>query len=109
MARLCLLDEKGEMMQLWEIGSHAVAVGRDQSADVIISDDTLSRRHFIIAPEGPDFVLKDLGSQNGTWVEGERASTATLHHNDCIIAGRSTFLFTTHLAPRAALDAVELD
>ncbi len=108
MARLCLLDDNGETTQLWEIGEHPVAVGRDQSADVIVSDETLSRRHFMIVPEGPDFVLKDLGSQNGTWVEGERAGTAPLHNNDCIVAGRSTFLFTTHLGPRAALDAVDL-
>ncbi len=108
MARLCLLDENGETTQLWELGGHALAVGRDQSADVVISDDTLSRRHFVIAQEGADFVLKDLGSQNGTWVAGQRATTATLRDNDCIIAGRSTFLFTTHIAHRAGLDPVAI-
>ena len=108
MARLCLLDENGETTQLWELGSRALAIGRDQSADVVISDDTLSRRHFVIAPEGSDYALKDLGSQNGTWVAGQRATTATLRDNDCIIAGRSTFLFTTHVGHRAALDPVEV-
>ena len=94
MASLCLLDDDGTKAAQWELGAGPVAVGRDGSADVVIDDDSLSRRHFIIQREGDQYLLKDLNSQNGTWVDGERAGITPLHHHDCILAGRTLFLFS---------------
>ena len=96
MAELCLLDENGAVTQCWEIGNHPVAVGRDEIADVLVPDDTLSRRHFLIWKQGESFLIKDLGSQNGTWVDGERARGTKLSHNVCIVAGRTVFMFCEH-------------
>lgn len=96
MAELCLLDENGAIAQRWEIGNHPVAVGRHESADVLIPDDTLSRRHFLIWQQGESFLIKDLGSQNGTWVDGQRAQGTKLSHNVCIVAGRTVFMFCEH-------------
>jgi pSer/pThr/pTyr-binding forkhead associated (FHA) protein len=96
MAELCLLDENGAVNQCWEIGNQPVAVGRDDTADVLIPDDTLSRRHFLIWREGESFLVKDLGSQNGTWVDGARAQGTKLNHNVCIVAGRTVFMFCEH-------------
>ena len=93
MASLCLLTEDGATAERWELGDEQVAVGRDESADVIIDDQALSRRHFLIRRKGTSFVLKDLNSQNGTWVDGQRAQEANLHHHDCILAGRTLFMF----------------
>ena len=46
-------------------------LGRDD-CDVVLSDPEVSRRHAVVA-EGPDgFTIEDLGSTNGTWVNGER-------------------------------------
>jgi pSer/pThr/pTyr-binding forkhead associated (FHA) protein len=107
MAELCLLDENGAIAQRWEIGNHPVAVGRDESADVLIPDDTLSRRHFLIWQKGETYLIKDLGSQNGTWVDGQRAQGTKLSHNVCIVAGRTVFMFCEHRlqagAPRKPL------
>jgi pSer/pThr/pTyr-binding forkhead associated (FHA) protein len=96
MPELCLLDENGAVTQCWEIGEHPVAVGRDETADVLIPDDTLSRRHFLIWREGESFLINDLGSQNGTWVDGEPARGTKLSHNVCIVAGRTVFMFCEH-------------
>jgi pSer/pThr/pTyr-binding forkhead associated (FHA) protein len=106
MAVLSLLGEDGAQVQRWEIGERPIAVGRDDSADVTIPDDALSRRHFMIWREGDTFVIKDLDSQNGTWVDGQRAQDTKLRQNDCILAGRTLFLFSQHLpgAARAAGD-----
>ena len=106
MAELCLLDENGAVTQCWEIGDQPVAVGRDESADVLIPDDTLSRRHFLIWREGETFLVKDLGSQNGTWVDGERARGTKLSHNVCIVAGRTVFMFCEHLLHPGATHSV---
>jgi pSer/pThr/pTyr-binding forkhead associated (FHA) protein len=103
MADLCILDENGAIAQCWELGDEPVAVGRDDTADVPIPDDTLSRRHFLIWREGEEFMVKDLGSQNGTWVDGQRAQGTKLSHNVCIVAGRTVFMFCEHpIHPHAA-------
>ena len=99
MADLCLLTEDGAVAQKWEIGDQPVAVGRDDTADVTIHDDTLSRRHFLIWREGAGFLIKDLKSQNGTWVDGQRANGVKLCHNVCIAAGRTLFMFSEHPLP----------
>jgi pSer/pThr/pTyr-binding forkhead associated (FHA) protein len=102
------LNEEGAIAQQWEIGNHPVAIGRDESADVLIPDDTLSRRHFLIWREGESFLVKDLGSQNGTWVDGQRAQGTKLTHNVCIVAGRTVFMFCEggfHVAPAHAAAA----
>jgi pSer/pThr/pTyr-binding forkhead associated (FHA) protein len=99
MADLCLLDENGAVKQRWEIGHQPMAVGRDESADVIVPDNTLSRRHFLIWRERESYRLKDLQSQNGTSVDGQRAPGSVLHHNVCIVAGRTVFMFSEHSQP----------
>lgn len=94
MASLCLLDENGIMSRRWELGEKPLAVGRGKSADIVIQDATLSRRHFMVEREGESYLLKDLKSQNGTWVDGRRAESTKLHHHDCILAGRTIFMFS---------------
>ncbi len=93
MASLCLLSEDGAMSERWELGDEPLAVGRDETADVVIDDAALSRRHFQICRQGTAYVLSDLNSQNGTWVDGKRAERTKLRHHDCIVAGRTLFLF----------------
>jgi len=102
MAHLCLLNENGATAQRWEIGDQPVAVGRDDTADFTIPDDTLSRRHFLIWREGNSFLIKDLNSQNGTWVGGQRAEGTPLRQNVCIVAGRTVFMFSEDSLPSTA-------
>jgi pSer/pThr/pTyr-binding forkhead associated (FHA) protein len=101
-ATLCLLGEDGAVVQRWEIGDQPVAIGRDDTADVRIVDDALSRRHFMIWREAEHYLIKDLNSENGTWVDGQRAQGTQLKQNDCILAGRTLFLFHEQPLPAAA-------
>jgi pSer/pThr/pTyr-binding forkhead associated (FHA) protein len=96
MAGLCLLDENGAIAQWWELGDKPVAFGRGNAADVTIPDDALSRRHFLVWQEGESFRIKDLNSQNGTWVDGQRMQMTELRHDVCIVAGRTVFMFGNH-------------
>ena len=102
MASLCLLAENGATAERWELGERPLAIGRDEDADIVIDDDTLSRRHFVITREAGSYVLKDLGSQNGTWVDGRPTKATPLHHHDCILAGRTLFMFNDATAPAGA-------
>jgi pSer/pThr/pTyr-binding forkhead associated (FHA) protein len=96
MATLCLLGDDGTVVQRWDLGERPITIGRDATADLVIPDDALSRHHFTILREGEGYVVKDLESQNGTSVDGQRAHHAALRHNVCIAAGRTLFLFHEH-------------
>jgi two-component system, NtrC family, sensor kinase len=89
----------GEEVEHWEIGDKPVVVGRGPRADVRIEDERLSREHFAVSREANAFVVCDLNSRNGTWVEGQRVSRSELRSSDTIRAGRTRFLFKEGLVP----------
>ena len=93
MATLCLLDDVGLIAKRWELNDEPVSIGRDDSAEVSLDDESLSRRHFIVFRDKDSYAIQDLDSQNGTWVDGKRTHTTKLKHHDCIVAGRTIFLF----------------
>jgi len=67
--------------------------GRDEEADITIADKRLSRKHCKIAREGNEFVISDLGSSNGTFVNGQKITEKTLASGDRIQAGSNVFEF----------------
>jgi adenylate cyclase len=93
MATLYQIGEDGSREERCEIGEAPVVVGRNGRAQVSVKDDGMSRRHFCIVRDGEDYVIKDLNSRNGTWVEGRRVFAERLRHNDRILAGRTEFVF----------------
>jgi pSer/pThr/pTyr-binding forkhead associated (FHA) protein len=48
-----------------------VTVGRGRDADLVLADELVSRGHARVTPEGSGAVVEDLGSRNGTFVNGE--------------------------------------
>jgi hypothetical protein len=93
MATLCQILEDGSMAGQWELGGQPLVVGRDDAADAHVEDESVSRRHSIILREGENYIIEDLGSQNGTWVDGRRVLTARISHNARIVVGRTQFVF----------------
>ncbi|MDJ0765120.1 MAG: sigma 54-interacting transcriptional regulator [Myxococcota bacterium] len=75
-------------------------VGRSTSSDLYICDSKLSRRHFSITPIGQDYILEDLHSTNGTFVDGNRIQGQTKLHDGAIIrAGYNVLLFHENVLP----------
>ena len=70
-----------------------VSVGRQLSNDVILNDPHVSRNHCLIRSEGDDYVIEDLNSANGTYVNGERVAEGPLKEGTLIKVGNSLFLF----------------
>jgi serine phosphatase RsbU (regulator of sigma subunit) len=60
------------------VDSDSVVIGRSTSADVSIADRFLSRRHARLYREGDDWLVEDLGSRNGTLVNGAKISGPTV-------------------------------
>ena len=75
-------------------------VGRGTNASLHLDDDGISRRHVRIVVKGKDVRIEDLGSANGTFINGERVSAAPLRDGDKIQLGSTTNL-EVHL-PRQA-------
>jgi pSer/pThr/pTyr-binding forkhead associated (FHA) protein len=79
--------------------SRELRVGRVE-ADIPLADEEVSRRHALLRPAGGGIEILDLGSQNGTWVNGARITRATsLAHGDEIRVGQ------TRIRVEAAEDA----
>jgi pSer/pThr/pTyr-binding forkhead associated (FHA) protein len=68
-----------------------VRVGRMAPAQVMVSDQTVSRQHFAVAFNGRSCWIRDLGSTHGTLVNGQAATHAVLHDGDLIQAGMTMF------------------
>ncbi|MGI9148096.1 MAG: FHA domain-containing protein [Chloroflexota bacterium] len=60
--------------QVWQVSDVATEIGR-VGATITLPDQSVSRRHARIAPRGCGFVLDDLGSANGTFVNGRQITT----------------------------------
>jgi pSer/pThr/pTyr-binding forkhead associated (FHA) protein len=75
-------------------------VGRTDSADLAIeSDKLLSRLHFAIDCEPDQCRIRDLGSRNGTFLNGALINVASLQDGDRIIAGETEFQVTVRTQP----------
>jgi pSer/pThr/pTyr-binding forkhead associated (FHA) protein len=58
--------------RLFKIDRDLVVIGRNPDCDLVLAPKSVSRRHAQIAHDGQGWVLTDLGSSNGTWVDGGR-------------------------------------
>jgi pSer/pThr/pTyr-binding forkhead associated (FHA) protein len=63
-----------------------LVIGRE-GADLTIADPELSRRHALVRPVDGGVVVEDLGSTNGTFVDGERVTIATMTADGLIRLG----------------------
>ena len=68
-------------------------IGRGTGCDIIIDDPGISRRHLEIDIEPDKVVARDLGSTNGTFVEGHLVPAATLVDGNTITIGRTRILY----------------
>jgi Nif-specific regulatory protein len=81
---------KGATLSLSEA---EVSIGRESSNQLYIADSALSRRHCLIIQRDGQFTLRDLGSRNGTLVNGSPVGEQLLHHGDRIEVGNSVLVF----------------
>lgn len=95
-----LLIEGGASKTRYRLDKAETLIGRDLDCAVSIQDSKISRNHAKVnalptndAQADPKFVLTDLGSTNGTFVNGQRISQIELRHRDRISIGSFVFGF----------------
>ncbi len=79
-----------------------VTLGRDPASGICVADRSLSRTHCVLAFEGGGWVIRDLGSANGTFVNGIQIQQQALRDGDQIRAGESVFLLSLRPHPPAS-------
>jgi pSer/pThr/pTyr-binding forkhead associated (FHA) protein len=76
----------------YALASDLVTIGRHPDSDIFLDDVTVSRRHAQVRRERGGFVVEDVGSLNGTYVNGERIERAVLRDADQVQVGKFRFV-----------------
>jgi hypothetical protein len=71
------------------VPSKEIVVGRSSDLDMVLVEEMVSRKHARIAYENDAVVIEDLGSTNGTFVNGEKIKRAQLKEGDRVLIGTS--------------------
>jgi len=71
-------------------------VGRSPEAQIRLRDDGISRAHAELVVDDGRVLVRDLGSKNGTYLNGERADTREVRNGDKLSVGEATLLLFTH-------------
>lgn len=68
-------------------------LGRLHTNDIVLQDPNTSRVHAEIKPEDDTFIIRDLGSTNGTFINGRPQKKWVLHDGDIIVLGETELIF----------------
>jgi len=85
--------DQGERL---EISSEIVRIGRDSNNELQLHDSEVSRFHAELQPAGGGFKVVDLGSSNGTFVNGARITSAPLSSGDRVQLGKTHVVIKEH-------------
>jgi signal transduction histidine kinase len=77
----------------FELKPRPMALGRDKSSPILLHDHEISRRHAEVRPVDDSFRLVDLGSANGTFVNGQPVDQVALRSGDRLQLGQTVMLF----------------
>lgn len=79
--------------QRYHLEKDEVILGRDPDNDIFLNDVTVSRHHAKIIQQQGRFSLRDSGSLNGTYLNGNRVDEAELRHGDELWIGKYKLIF----------------
>ncbi|MDO4665543.1 MAG: DUF3662 and FHA domain-containing protein [Actinomycetaceae bacterium] len=77
----------------WVLTEDVTVIGRGSEADIVLQDSGVSRKHLEIRVTPYGVIAVDLGSTNGSYVEGHRITEATLLDGNELTVGRTTIYF----------------
>jgi pSer/pThr/pTyr-binding forkhead associated (FHA) protein len=91
MGKLCIMSEKNEP-RFFELNDEITFIGRSAVNDVRIKDNYVSREHLLLRKLGDRVLVRDLGTKNGTFVNGNPIRPGTeveVKEGDSIVIGMS--------------------
>ena len=91
--------------QVYELNKDVITMGRDITNDLVINDPEVSRHHCRLTRTSSGYTLEDLGSTNGTFVNGQRLSAARpLANGDMVGLGETVTMAFEALAVAAGAE-----
>lgn len=103
MARLVLKFEEQVLKEL-EVGALAT-IGRLPDNSIVIDNPAVSGHHASLFRDGDDFIVEDLGSTNGTFVNEKRVSRRMLQDGDVLLVGKHQIAFERRQGDESAVPA----
>ena len=85
--------------------SGELVIGRSSELDLVLIEDMVSRKHAQLTLAAGRITIADLGSTNGTFVNGEKVRRAQLKEGDRILIGTSILKLVARTAGTAPVDA----
>ena len=94
MLEIHVCNQEGKLLRAFALcDTDEVLVGRDETCDIQIRAKSVSREHCTIEREGQDFVLRDLGSTGGTFLDGKRVDRVRLRDGIAVTVGPAVLKF----------------
>ncbi|CAN5254644.1 hypothetical protein BH10PLA2_BH10PLA2_10970 [soil metagenome] len=93
MPRLIVIKGSDQGKQ-FELDDQVVSIGRDSTSRIRLHDTEISRRHAELRRSGDAFLIADLGSVNGTFVNDIQITESALHPGDRVQVGQSLLLYS---------------
>ncbi|HMN97479.1 MAG TPA: FHA domain-containing protein [Phycisphaerales bacterium] len=85
---------RGRLLRAFPVGDRAeLILGRDETCDIQIRSPKVAEEHCAIEPEGEQLVLRDLGSREGTLVEGQRIQKVRVEGGLEVVVGPALIRF----------------
>ena len=83
----------GRLGKEYHLGPKRMLIRRMDRSDIVIDDSSVSREHASIERKDGRFILEDLKSTNGTFIDGEFVDVRVLNHGDKIRIGNTVLQF----------------
>jgi pSer/pThr/pTyr-binding forkhead associated (FHA) protein len=102
-----LIKLKNRELKTIETDKALLTIGRNENNDIYINNLGISKKHAKIVRQGDTYILEDLGSTNGTFLNDKRVKKSPLASHDTITIGKYTFLLLIDEQRSATRDMVE--
>ena len=87
------LKFKDKVLKKIETEKPEITIGRSPNTDIQIDNLAVSKQHARLRKQKEQYVVEDLSSTNGTFLNNEKITRAILKHNDIVAVGKHTLVF----------------
>jgi pSer/pThr/pTyr-binding forkhead associated (FHA) protein len=94
-----VIVRSGDTINEFALQGEALSIGRAPDNDIILTLPNVSRHHARVERTASGYILRDLNSENGTWMERCRITQAKLRHGDAFRIGLAQLAFKQSFAP----------